>query len=1077
MSSMNHRDTGRTYWRSLDELSDTPEFRTFMHREFPAGASELMEEDRRSFLKVMGASLAFAGIGLTGCRRWPEQEILPYAERPEGTAPGVADEFATMMELGGFALGQVVTGYNGRPTKIEGNTQHPGSLGGTTSYGQATVLDLYDPDRSREPKQLRDANRIRQNWAAWDEFAASHFDALRASGGEGFWILSEATRSPSIEAQQVELRSQFPKATWVTYEPLANTNEADGLEAAFGTKVRPIYDLAKADLIVAFDSDLLGQHPDVISLSSGWAHGRKPDHGTMSRMLVVEPSLSATGALADNRWAMTSSAIGVLVARVAAIVLNDDAIAAPFTECGIDTPQADVIAEQMVSFKGAGAFMAGPAQPAWVHRLVATMNDALGNAGTTVNYIRESADAMRTASITELSEAMDAGTVSTLVMLGGNPVYDAPADLKFADKLAGVPTSIHLAAYDNETSSRCTWHLNRAHQLECWGDGRSVDGTYSVQQPLILPLFDSRSPLEVLAQINASDTTAGFDHVRRTFNGLTGSPGMAETFDPKWRATLHSGVLKGSAASLEAPKTRRNGLADGGVALAKSLPAAGSLEFSFVGDTSVYDGRFANNGWLQELPDPITRLTWDNAVIISPALARREGLATGDLINVQTDQGTVEAPVLVQTGQAEHALTLALGYGRAFPGRVCTGAGFDFYPLRTSTSPWFTIGTVSRGSGTYPLATVQDHFAVDSIGGKGTQERLPVLYREGSIETFNKNPRFVADHDHSIHSLSLWQEEQFDGAKYRWGSAVDLNLCTGCGACVVACQAENNIPVVGKDQVLRGREMHWLRIDRYFRFKETSPGVYESDQPASVALQPVTCQHCENAPCEQVCPVAATVHSTDGLNVMVYNRCIGTRYCSNNCPYKVRRFNYFDYFRRDPLRETGLLQVNPDYYVKLQSGGDPLRRMQFNPEVTVRMRGVMEKCTWCVQRIEAAKIKAKNEWVKQSEAEKAKSKRVSIPDGTIQPACVQVCPTDGITFGDLMDPDSKVSKMHADPRAYEMLGELNIHTRTRYLARLSNPIEGERFPEDHGGHGHGHGHGHDDHHDSHHDTHAEDSSH
>ena len=557
MSSMNHRDTGRTYWRSLDELADTPEFRTFMHREFPAGASELMEEDRRSFLKVMGASLAFAGIGLTGCRRWPEQHVLPYGERPEGTAPGVADEFATMMELGGFALGQVVTSYNGRPTKIEGNTEHSGSLGGTTSFGQATVLDLYDPDRSRQPKQLRDATRVKQTWSAWDKFAATHFDALRANGGEGFWILSEATRSPSIEAQQVELRSQFPKATWVTYEPLANANEAAGLEAAFGTAVRPVYDLTRADLIVAFDSDFLGQHPDSISLSSGWAHGRKPDHGTMSRMLVVEPSLSSTGALADNRWAMSSSSITVLVARVAAIILKDDSIAAPFADCGIDTPQASIIAEQMTSFRGAGAVLAGPAQPAWVHRLVATMNDELGGAGTTVSYIRESADAMRTASIEDLAAAMQAGSVETLVMLGGNPVYNAPADLDFATGLKSVQTSVHLADQDNETSEHCTWHLSRAHQLECWGDGRSVDGTYSVQQPLILPLFDSRSPLELLAQINASDTTAGFDHVRRTFNSLTGSSGMADTFDPKWRATLHAGVLEKSAASLEAPKTRR----------------------------------------------------------------------------------------------------------------------------------------------------------------------------------------------------------------------------------------------------------------------------------------------------------------------------------------------------------------------------------------------------------------------------------------------------------------------------------------------------------------------------------------
>lgn len=1064
MPSMNHRDTGRTYWRSLDELADTPEFRTFMHREFPAGASELMEEDRRSFMKVMGASLALAGVGLTGCRRWPEQHVLPYAERPEGTAPGVSDQFATMMELGGFALGQVVTSYNGRPTKIEGNTKHPGSHGGTTRYGQATVLDLYDPDRSREPKLLRETKRTKSTWAKWDAFAETHFDAVRAKDGEGFWILSEATHSPSIEAQQVELRTQFPKATWVTYEPLGNTHEADGLAAAFGTNVRPVHNLSKADLIVSFESDFLGQHDDMLSMSSGWAVGRSPDHGSMSRMLVAEPSLSSTGALADNRWAMKSSAITILIARVAAIVLKDDSIASPFAGSGVDTPQAEVIASQMQQYRGATSILAGAAQPAWAHRLVATMNDALGNAGTTISYIRESSDAMQTASITELSAAMKSGSVGTLLVLGGNPAYDAPADLDFVSGLSNVAVSVHLSSHDDETSEQCTWHLNRSHALECWGDGRSVDGTYSVQQPLILPLFDGRSPVEVLSQVNASDTRAGFDHVRRTFNGLTGSGGLSEAFNPTWRATLHSGLLARSAASLEAPKTRTAGLAAGGPAVATSLPGVDAIELSFTADATVYDGRFANNGWLQELPDPITRLTWDNAVVLGPAMAVRLGLATGDMITVSTEQGSVDAAVLVQTGQADNAATLTLGYGRRFAGHICTGSGFDFYPLRGSENPWTTTGTIARASGTFPLATVQDHFAVDSVGGKGTQERLPVIYREASIDTYNDNPNFVADQDHSVHSLSLWQEEQFDGAQYKWGMAIDLNSCTGCGACVVACQAENNIPVVGKDQILRGREMHWLRIDRYFRFAETKPGHYDADQPASVALQPVTCQHCENAPCEQVCPVAATVHSKDGLNVMVYNRCVGTRYCSNNCPYKVRRFNYFDYFRRDPLRETGLLQVNPDYYVKLQSGGDPLRRMQFNPEVTVRMRGVMEKCTFCTQRIQAAKIKTKNAWVKKPEAEKARTKRIAIPDGMIQTACEQACPTGGIVFGDLLDRESRVSKMHADPRAYELLGELNIHTRNRYLARLSNPIEGERFPQDHAGHGAG-------------DAHAEEAAH
>ncbi|MBM44112.1 MAG: molybdopterin oxidoreductase [Phycisphaerae bacterium] len=1062
MPPMKHEDSGRSYWRSLDELADTPEFKTFMHREFPAGASELMEDDRRSFLKIMGASIALAGVGLTGCRRWPEQMVLPYAERPEGSAPGMADAYATIMELGGVATGTLVTSYNGRPTKIEGNPDHPGSHGATTRYMQASILDLYDPDRSRTPKIAGEEKRTSATWDEWDSFSATHFDALRSSGGAGFWILSEATRSPSIEAQQAELRSQFPKATWVTWEPLQNANEAEGLTEAFGIRVRPVHDLTKARLIVSFDSDFLNVNPDVLNMSGGWAAGRRPDHGSMSRMLMVESGLSVTGSTADDRWAMPSSRIPVLVARVAANVLGNASIAEPFKDSGVETPDADLIADQLKGAAGTGAILAGPSQPPFVHRLVAMMNDALGNAGTTVSYIRENAESIRTASINDLASGMNAGGVETLLILGGNPAYDAPADLQFAQGLSKVKVSIHLADQDNETSNLCTWHLNRSHPLESWGDARAWDGTYSVQQPLILPLFEGRSSIELLAQVNARSSRAGFDLVRASFNTVNGTSAMGSSFDPAWRGTLHAGVLAGSASRTESLKVRGGGLSSGAQALAGTIKAGGKgIELCFTSDSSVYDGRFANNGWLQELPDPVTRLTWDNAVLLGPSTAKDLGVGTGDMVTISTGDASVEAAVLVQTGTATGTATLALGYGRRFAGRICSGAGFDFYPLRRSDAMWFQQGaSITRSSGTYPLATVQDHFAIDSVGGKGTAARLPVLYREASIETFNHDPDFVRSGDHAAHGLSLWQAQQFDGAQYRWGMAIDLNTCSACSACVVACQAENNIPIVGKDQVLRGREMHWLRIDRYYRFEETSPGHYNSDQPLSVAYQPVTCQHCENAPCEQVCPVAATVHSSDGLNVMVYNRCVGTRYCSNNCPYKVRRFNYFDYFRREPLRETGLLQVQPDYYVKLQSGGDPLRRMQFNPEVTVRMRGVMEKCTFCTQRIEAAKIKAKNAWVKKPEAEKAAAKRIIIPDGEITPACAQACANDAIVFGDLMDPDSRVSKLHADSRAYELLGELHVKPRNRYLARLSNSIQGERFPQDHsGGHGHStHGH-------------------
>ena len=1065
MSSLKQGPSGRTYWRSLDELSDTPEFKTFLHREFPSGASELMEEDRRHFMKVMGASMALAGLGMAGCRRWPEQHILPYASRPDGTAPGMPDAYATIMEVEGVAVGQLVTSYNGRPTKIEGNPDHPGSLGASSRYGQATVLGLYDPDRSRDPRTGSGEKRLRTTWKKWDAFAAPHFDSLRGTQGEGFWILSEATSSPSVIAQQSQMRTQFPKATWVTWDPLADTNGDAGLEAAFGSRFRPQYDLSSAKFILSLDSDFLGMHPDMLAMSRGWAAGRHPDHGSISRLAVVEPCLSITGSRADDRHAMPSSHIVVLAARIASALTGDASLAAPFADSGVETPHLDVLVENIKANTGTSAVLAGPSQPPVVHHLAALINDVAGNGGRTVSYTRQPADAMKHASIEDLAAAMQSDSVHTLLVLGGNPSFDAPADLEFAKGLTRVGTSIHLALDENETSQACTWHLNRAHELECWGDGRAWNGTYAVCQPLILPLFEGRSPLELLAQVTASDTTAGFDLVRRTFNTVKGEGDTTIGFDPSWRATLHAGVLKGSASTKEAPKVRTASLSSGAAKAAETLKArGGGIELEFRGSYSIYDGRWANNGWLQELPDPMTRLTWDNAVVLGPSTANALKMATGDMVTVSVDGSSVEAAVLVQTGQAQNTAALSLGYGRRFAGRVCSGAGFDFYPLRTSGNPWSRSGAVIAGTGdTYPLATVQDHFAIDSVGGQGIAQRLPVLFREASIETYNDHPDFATAPDHAPHGLSLWQDQQFDGAQYRWGMSMDLSTCTGCAACVVACQAENNIPIVGKDQILRGREMHWIRIDRYFRFKENSPGKYDTDQPASVALQPLTCQHCENAPCEQVCPVAATVHTVDGLNAMVYNRCVGTRYCSNNCPYKVRRFNYFDYFRREPLRSTGFLQVQPDYYVLRQSGGDPLRRMQFNPEVTVRMRGVMEKCTFCTQRIQAAKIATKNAWVKQPEAAKARAKRIVIPDGTITPACAQACPNDVIVFGDLMDPESRVSKLHASNRAYELLGELHVNPRNRYLARLTNPTGGERFPEDHsGGHGGGHGEGHGD---------------
>jgi molybdopterin-containing oxidoreductase family iron-sulfur binding subunit len=633
------------------------------------------------------------------------------------------------------------------------------------------------------------------------------------------------------------------------------------------------------------------------------------------------------------------------------------------------------------------------------------------------------------ASINRLAEDMAAKRVTNLVIIGGNPVYDAPADLDFAAALGQVRTSVHLSLYDNETSRLCTWHVPRAHELESWGDGRAWDGTIGIIQPLILPLFEGLSPIELLAVMANDDKTTGHDITRRTFGEGTAAPDVERL----WRRTLHDGYKAGSAHSTANPPVADAAVTAAVEDLWKSWtpPAGDAFELVFVQDACVHDGRFANNGWLQELPDPLTKLTWDNAVCLGPRAAERLGVDTGDMVRISRAGRAVEAAVCVVPGQHPESVTLSLGYGRQSAGVVGNEAGFNFYPLRTSDAMGVADGAViEKIPGSYEFAVTQDHHPVDTIGGQGTADRLPTILREGTLEEYRRDPKFASHRAHVVHRLSLWNEPGGE-SEYAWGMSIDLSACTGCSACVVACQAENNIPVVGKDQVKRGRELQWIRVDRYFKG--------DPEAPEAVGIQPVPCMHCETAPCEQVCPVAATTHDDDGLNVMIYNRCVGTRYCSNNCPYKVRRFNYFDYQKRAPARDAGLLDVDPKYFVRPQSDANLLQRMQFNPEVTVRSRGVMEKCTFCVQRIADAKITAKNEWVQMSEAEKRANPRVTVPDDELTTACAQACPAQAISFGDLNDPGSRVAALRADDRCYEMLEEFNTKPRTTYLAKLRNP--------------------------------------
>jgi len=1002
--------TGKTYWRSLDELADTPEFRKFVESEFPNFAPELLASpSRRRFLKLMGASLAMAG--LTGCR-WPKETIAPHGSRPEGRTPGESVQYATAMELGGSAVGLLITSYDGRPIKVEGNPGHPISRGATNAFAQASVLELYDPDRSKGVMQRQGDQTFYRSWDQFAAYARRHFDALRADGGKRLCVLSESSSSPSLADMRERFGRAFPAAKWWEYEPISRDNERLGSVRAFGQAWRTHYALDRADVIVSLDADLLMDHPAAIGHARDWAVGRDVDEqgqrrGTeraMNRLYVVESAHSVTGSMADHRLAVPARRVEAVALHLASCLI-ERGVAVPSvgnalsrSSRPVEADFVEALAEDLLAHRGRCVVAVGPRQGAAVHALAHALNAALGAVGTTVSYTEEIEPDRPThaEAITTLSTDMRDGEVDTLLILGGNPVFDAPADLEFGQGLDAVKTVIHLSLFPNETSQRCTWRLSRAHYLESWGDVRAYDGTISVVQPLIEPLYDGKTPIEVLALVIGDQPAKGYDVVRRT---LQASSGGAD-FDTRWRRALHDGIVPGSAWPTAEPPLKRGGWA---AELAERVRGgtaeAGQVELVFTPDSHVYDGRFANSGWLQEMPDPLTKLTWDNAAIIAPVDAERMGLRRGDMVRLEAAGQTLEMPVTVLPGQAEGSVTVSLGYGRTAAGRVGNGTGFDAYRLRTVAAMEVVTGVTLTSTGRRTmLAVTQDHHAIDSrVGRRERDKRLGMLYREADLEEYRRHPDFAQHAVHHLPLVSMWREHEYEG--HRWGMTVDLNKCTGCSACVVACQAENNIAVVGKEEVDRGREMHWIRIDRYFRGQPGAP---------QVAHQPVACHHCANAPCEQVCPVAATVHSSEGLNDMVYNRCIGTRYCANNCPYKVRRFNWFN--NHKDLTET--------------------EKMAFNPEVTVRARGVMEKCTFCVQRINAVKIDAKNE-------------ARPIADGEITPACAQACPTQAIVFGELNDAESRVARLQADRRAYAMLGELNVKPRTQYLAKLRNPAQPE----------------------------------
>jgi MoCo/4Fe-4S cofactor protein with predicted Tat translocation signal len=1004
--------TGKQYWRTLEELAGDPEFEELLHREFPRQAPSEWDDsvDRRDFLKLMAASLAFAG--LSGCGRTPEQYVVPYVKQPEGMVLGKPQFYATVMPFGADAIGLLVESHEGRPTKIEGNPDHPSSLGATNVFAQASVLNLYDPDRAQTVTKFGEI----QTWSLFVDSAQAIAAEMKAANGAGFRILTGIVTAPTLAAQIQSLLTLFPQAKWHQWEPAVGDGTREGAKLAFGSYLNTVYRPEKADVILSLDSDFLGSGPGHIRYAREFSRRRKLNGptDTMNRLYVVEPTPSVTGATADHRLPLRASEVELFARALAAkLGLGGSAAIPPAAEKWLDA-----IAKDLQNHKGASLLVAGEQQPAEVHALVHAINATLGNVGTTLYYTEpvEAHPANHLESLRELCADIDAGKVETLLILGGNPVYNAPHDFDFASKIKfdekknrkPVKNTVHVSSHFDETAELCDWHVAESHYLETWGDARAFDGTLSVIQPLIAPLYHTHSAREALAAFGDKPGVSDYEVLRDRLKAANPSA----DFEKFWRKTLNDGLVAGSAF---APASASLKFSVASLVAAKTTPAD-DIEFLFRPDPCVYDGRFANNGWLQELPKPVTKLTWDNAALISPKTAEKLQLAHNvawrggehgkiysNVIDIALSNSKVTAAAWRLPGQADGVVVLPLGYGRKKAGYTGTNKGFNAYAVRTSDALWTAsapTSAIKKTGDDYPLACTQYHFSME-----GRQ-----ILATGTLEEYRRNPNFANEHaELPPKELSLYKgEAEFPYNREKWAMAIDLNKCNGCNACVVACQSENNIPVVGKDQVMRGREMHWIRIDRYYEKAKSAtndPSSYdESLFNPPTFFQPVPCQQCENAPCEQVCPVGATAHSAEGLNDMTYNRCIGTRYCSNNCPYKVRRFNF----------------------LRFQDWETPQLKLLRNPEVTVRSRGVMEKCTYCVQRINNARI----------ESEKLNA---PIRDGAIVTACEQACPTEAIIFGNANDKESRVAKLKAQQRNYSLLGELNSRPRTTYLAAVRNP--------------------------------------
>lgn len=1025
---------GQHYWRTLDEVAQSEEFKTWFEDEFP-NRRELFDIDRRTLLKFAGASLALAG--LAGCRGvfLPEDKLVPYVKAPEEMVPGKALFYASAVTVGGYATGVLVEQHEGRPIKLEGNPDHPASLGSLHSIGQAEVLGFYDPDRAQN---VIEADEI-STWEQFNKVLTEQMAAHVATGGKGIAALFGAITSPTQGWMIERFKKKYPAAKIYSWEPSGRASVNSAVAQVTGKPGVPVYDFAKAKVVVSLDADFLcsSDNPGSLVYTKQFSDARKVTgySGEMNRLYAIEANCGLSGATSDHRYMVKPSEVYSVACALAAEV-GVPSVSGGEAPGALHSDMAAIVADLKANI-GSSIVVVGEHHPAEVHALAYLINNALGNVGKTVKFVASPEVSTGYGTLADLAKDLELGLVDVLYISNSNPVYTAPVDLKFADKLAKAKIKIHLSAYEDETSKLCEWKLPLAHSLETWGDARSFEGTATIMQPIIAPLFGGRSEIEVLSNL-LGESRGGYDIVRSYWQAQ--KLGGAD-FEKGWRTAIHNGTVPNTASAALAMTN-----------LAPALPAPvknnSAFEASFVADSAVYDGRYANNGWLQELPRPLTKVVWDNVVTLSPKDAEELKVKTDEMVRVSTKVGDIDGIVYVLPGQPKGSVTLNLGYGRTAGGTLATigvsnggdqGGGFNAYLLRTSANSAFTPITEIKSLGTEQhLASTQGH---SPLGGSKIPDHRDVI-RAGTLHAFlEKAAEAEKETDkykrqeildealkigHSpekkeIEEANLYPEEVFEWDGDQWGMTIDMNSCTGCGACITACQAENNISVVGKEQVAKGREMHWLRMDRYYS---------GSDENPEVVWQPVACVHCEKAPCEPVCPVAATVHSHEGLNQMVYNRCVGTRYCSNNCPYKVRRFNYLNWTDNQEQFTKKVQPWNtraiPGPLKETKADGVQLLKLLNNPDVTVRGRGVMEKCTYCVQRINEARIESKKAGTR-------------IKDGDIVTACQQACAAGAIVFGNIADPKSEVSKLRNDPRSYLLLEELQTRPRTSHLAKLRNP--------------------------------------